>query len=147
MERQRYKELFDFAPDAYLVTNIAGKILEANRAATKLLKISQKYLQGKFLINFIPENQRRAFRSQLMRLHEIKQIQDWEIRMQTREGGEFDAAISVTTVCDREGNPKGWRWLVRDITARKQAEEQLRAMKLENLQLQEATRLKSQFLA
>lgn len=37
--------------------------------------------------------------------------------------------------------------MVRDITARKQAEEQLRAMKLENLQLQEATRLKSQFLA
>ncbi|PMB51830.1 PAS domain-containing sensor histidine kinase [Fischerella thermalis CCMEE 5201] len=147
VERQRYKELFDFAPDAYLVTNIEGKILEANRAATSLFKLSQKYLQGKLLINFIPEHQRRAFRSQLMRLHQIKQIQDWEIQMHTREGDEFHAAISVTTVCDREGNPKGWRWLVRDITARKQAEEQLRAMKLENLQLQEATRLKSQFLA
>lgn len=146
-ERQRYKELFDFAPDAYLVTNTEGKILEANRTATSLLKIPQKYLQGKLLINFIPENQRRAFRSQLMRLHQIKQIQDWEIHMQTREGGEFDAAISVTTVCDREGNTKGWRWLVRDITVRKQAEAQLRAIKLENLQLQETTRLKSQFLA
>ncbi|PMB07693.1 PAS domain-containing sensor histidine kinase, partial [Fischerella thermalis CCMEE 5273] len=117
VERQRYKELFDFAPDAYLVTNIEGKILEANRAATNLFKISQKYLQGKLLIDFIPEHQRRAFRFQLMRLHQIKQIQDWEIQMHTREGGEFDAAISVTTVCDREGNPEGWRWLVRDITA------------------------------
>lgn len=86
VERQRYKELFDFAPDAYLVTNIAGKILEANRAATNLLKISQKYLQGKLLINFIPEHQRRAFRFQLMRLHQIKQIQDWEIQMHTRRG-------------------------------------------------------------
>ncbi len=147
VERQRYKELFDFAPDAYLVTNTEGKILEANRTATSLFKISQKYIKGKLLINFVPENQRRAFRSQLIRLQQIKQIQDWEIHMLTREHTEFDAAISITTMCDREGHPKGWRWLIRDITARKQAEEQLQAIRNENLQLQEATRLKSQFLA
>ncbi|MCP6763042.1 MAG: ATP-binding protein [Fischerella sp. CENA71] len=147
VERQRYKELFDFAPDAYLVTNTEGKILEANRTATHLFKISQKYIQGKLLINFVPENQRRAFRSQLIRLQQIKQIQDWEIPMQTREHTKFDTAISVTTMCDREGNSKGWCWLIRDITARKQAEAQLQAIRNENLQLQEATRLKSQFLA
>ncbi|RAM50224.1 MAG: PAS domain-containing sensor histidine kinase [Hapalosiphonaceae cyanobacterium JJU2] len=147
VERERYKELFDFAPDAYLLTNTEGKILEANRTATSLFKISQKYIKGKLLINFIPENQRRAFRSQLIRLQQFKQIQDWEIHMQTREGNEFHAAISVTMVCDREGNPQGWRWLIRDITARKQAEEQLQAIRNENLQLQETTRLKSQFLA
>ncbi|MFB2773108.1 ATP-binding protein [Pelatocladus sp. BLCC-F211] len=147
VERQRYKELFDFAPDAYLVTNTEGKILEANRTATTLFKISQKYIQGKLLINFVPENQRRAFRSQLISLQQIKQIQDWEIPMLTREQTEFDAAISVTTMCDREGNPQGWCWLIRDITTRKQAEEQLQAIRNENLQLQEATRLKSQFLA
>ncbi|KOP23963.1 histidine kinase [Hapalosiphon sp. MRB220] len=147
VERQRYKELFDFAPDAYLVTNTEGKILEANRTATSLFKISPKYIQGKLLINFVPENQRRAFRSQLIILQQIRQINDWEIHLQTREHTEFDAAISVTTMCDRQGNPLGWRWLIRDITARKQAEEQLRAIRNENLQLQEATRLKSQFLA
>ncbi|TBR59628.1 PAS domain-containing sensor histidine kinase [Westiellopsis prolifica IICB1] len=147
VERQRYKELFDFAPDAYLLTNTEGKVLEANRTATSLFKISQKYIKGKLLINFVPENQRRAFRFQLIRLQQFKQIQDWEIHMQTREGNEFHAAISVTMVCDREGNPQGWRWLIRDITARKQAEEQLQAIRNENLQLQETTRLKSQFLA
>ena len=37
LQRQRYLDLFEQAPDGYLVTNIAGTISEANRAAAKLL--------------------------------------------------------------------------------------------------------------
>jgi PAS domain S-box-containing protein len=147
LERKRYQELFDFAPDAYLVTDIEGKILEANRTAANLFKISPKFLKGKLLVHFIPENQRRAFRCLLSRLRNLEQIQDWEIHMQTREKLAFEAAISIATIRDEEGNPQGWRWLVRDITIRKQIEEQIRAMHLQNLQLQEATKLKSHFLA
>ena len=33
VQRQRYQDLFEFAPDAYLVTDIEGTIWEANRAA------------------------------------------------------------------------------------------------------------------
>lgn len=146
-ERQRYHELFDFAPDGYLVTDLNGKIQQANRAAAKLLSISQNFLNGKLLINFIPENERHAFRSQLLYLQQMEPIQDWEIPMQTRENVRFDAALSVTVVRDDEGQPKGWLWLVRNITPRKQAEAQMRAIQLENLQLQEVTKLKSQFLA
>ena len=36
-QRQRYLDLFEQAPDGYLVTNIAGAISEVNRAAAKLL--------------------------------------------------------------------------------------------------------------
>src|SRR4051812_7445147 len=32
-ERQRYQDLFEFAPDGYLVTNAEGIIQEANHAA------------------------------------------------------------------------------------------------------------------
>lgn len=145
-ERQRYQELFDYAPDCYLVTDIDGKILEANRTAANLFQIQQKYLKGKPLINFVPEQHRRSFRTQLLQLREIETLQEWEIQLETRQGDCFDAAISVTTVNDTAPSAK-WRWLVRDITARKQAETQLRSIQSENLQLQEASLLKSQFLA
>lgn len=49
-ERQRYQELFEFAPDGYLVTNSEAVILEANQAAGKLLNCSLKRLIGKPLI-------------------------------------------------------------------------------------------------
>src|SRR5438045_292251 len=37
-ERQRYVELFESAPDGYLVTDGAGKIVEANRATGYLFQ-------------------------------------------------------------------------------------------------------------
>ncbi|MEP1080144.1 hypothetical protein NDI52_32795 [Leptolyngbya sp. PL-A3] len=37
-ERQRYQELFEFAPDGYLVTDVNGKIQEANCAIAALLQ-------------------------------------------------------------------------------------------------------------
>src|SRR5262245_15130376 len=51
-ERQRYQELFDFAPDGYLVTDADGIIQEANRAAAALLGVPQPHLLDKSLTGF-----------------------------------------------------------------------------------------------
>ena len=147
IERLRYQELFEFAPDGYLVTDTYGKILEANRAAATVLNISKNYLIGKALINFIPEKERYAFRTQLTRLHEIERIQEWEVPLQPRRGDVFDASLNVTTVKDKQGKPLGWRWLVRDITSRKQAEAKLQAIQLQNMQLQEVARIRTQIMS
>lgn len=67
-ERQRYRDLFEFAPDGYLVTDPAGTIQEANRAAALLLNIAPQRLIGKPLGVFISPEERRAFRDHLTRL-------------------------------------------------------------------------------
>ena len=43
IERQRYQDLFESAPDAYLVTNPSGTIHEANQMAAKLLNVSKQF--------------------------------------------------------------------------------------------------------
>jgi PAS domain-containing protein len=53
-ERQRYQELFNLAPDGYLVTNATGIIQEANVALAMMLGVSQEYLVGKPLLLFFP---------------------------------------------------------------------------------------------
>jgi PAS domain S-box-containing protein len=146
-QRQRYQELFDFAPDGYLVTDNSGVIQEANQAAAKLLGILQKHLVGKPVVVFIPEAERSAFRSRLNQLQNQIVVQEWEIVMRSRDGSTFDASLTIAPVCNRNTQTIALRWMLRDITARKQAEEKFRLYQLENLQLQEATKLKSQFLA
>ncbi len=69
--------LFDFAPDGYLVLDVDGTIREANCAAASLLNISQHYLVGKPLINFVPMEERRAFRSHITQLQIISALQEW----------------------------------------------------------------------
>ena len=124
-ERQRYQELFEFAPDGYLVTDPHAMIREANRAAAALLNVSEQFLVGKPLTNFIPNEERRAFRSQLNRLHQLERVQDWEIRLCRRNGAVFDAALTIATVRDRDGCAIALRVCVRDITSRKRSEELL----------------------
>ncbi|MCY7323166.1 MAG: PAS domain S-box protein [Phormidesmis sp. CAN_BIN36] len=146
-ERHRYQDLFDFAPDGYLVTDIHGKIHEANRAAAELLDVSQKYLSGKVLTNFVPEEQRCVFRSLLLQLRSIDRIQEWEISLITRSKSRFEVAITVATVKDAKGKVIALRWLIRNIAARKQMEAQLHQMQIQNLELIEADRVKAQFIA
>lgn len=146
-ERQRYQELFDQAPDGYIVTNIEGKIQTANIAAAEMLNIPKHFLVGKLLINFIPESERRAFRSLLLRLHQCERVNEWETRIIPRHSSEIYVSISITTVTDEKGKAQGWRWMLRDITERKQTEEKLRAVQIQNLQLEEAAKLKSQFMS
>jgi two-component system cell cycle sensor histidine kinase/response regulator CckA len=52
-EHQRYRDLFEFAPDGYLMTDVAGMIKEANRAAIALLQVTPGFLVGKPLAIFV----------------------------------------------------------------------------------------------
>ncbi len=119
-ERQRYQELFDTAPDAYLLTDLEGKIQEANSAASALLNLSQKFLIGKVLVAFIPEEDRWAFRSKLNQLKDLGRVQEWESRLQPRGGETFDAALRIVPV-NPEGKVTALRWVLRDISQEKRA--------------------------
>lgn len=59
--RQHWQDLFDLAPDGYLVTDLNGIVLEANRSATQLLSISPAELLGAPLIALVTPPARRSF--------------------------------------------------------------------------------------
>lgn len=54
IECQRYQNLFELAPDGYLVTDAEGKIREANLAAATLFNIPQHSLVEKQMVIFVP---------------------------------------------------------------------------------------------
>ena len=67
-ERQRYQDLFEFAPDGYLVTDLEGVILEANRAAARLLNISPRFLRKRGLGTLIASHDLSEFQTRLLGL-------------------------------------------------------------------------------
>jgi two-component system, NarL family, invasion response regulator UvrY len=125
VERQRYQELFDFAPDGYLVTDSNGIIQEANRAAAALLGVPQPQLLDKALTDFIAEEERPTFSAFLPRLLQLECMQDWEIRLQPWAGATFPTELTVAAIHTVQG-VVGLRWMLRDISLRKQAEEALK---------------------
>ena len=67
-ERQQYLELFEQAADAYLITDRAGVIRDANGAAVDLLRRRREALRGKPLAALVPLTHRAAFRDDLARI-------------------------------------------------------------------------------
>jgi len=67
-EREYYVELFGLAPEAYVVTDSAGTIREANDAAQGLLRLSSPFLGGKPLQLFVAPEHRSEFRTRLSEL-------------------------------------------------------------------------------
>ncbi|MBD1855740.1 MULTISPECIES: sensor histidine kinase [Leptolyngbya] len=147
IERQRYQELFEFAPDGYLITNKHGKIQEANRAAAELFNIERKYIIGKLLMNFVSEEQRNIFRSLLVQLQSVEQVREWEMGFITQDRQRFEAALTIAAVKNNRGETAALRWILRDISARKEIESQLRAIQKQNLELIESVQLKEQFIS
>jgi len=124
-ERRRYQELFDFAPDGYLLTDTEGIILDANRAANNLFNVSRPLLIGKPLAIFVRREEQLTFRMQLagMKNGSVVQIQDWELSILSGTGTTFPVSITVGKVTASGGGTE-FRWLLRDITLRKQMDEE-----------------------
>lgn len=116
LQVQRYHELFDGAPDAYIVTDASGKIEEVNRAAAKLFKVPQRFLVGKPLIIFVKESDRQAFHTQLMQMQH-EQFCEWNVSFCPRDGESFNASLAITTTSNSEGKKCGMRIGIRHINS------------------------------
>ncbi|MEH2124936.1 PAS domain S-box protein [Nostoc sp.] len=121
-ERQHYQDLFELAPDGYLVTNTEGIIQEANFTAAKLLNVSKQLIVGKPMISFVPLEERQHLRSELIQLSQSDRARELLIRLQQRHGEFFDAALTVAVTRNPQGKATSLRWVVRNITERKRVE-------------------------
>jgi len=124
-ERQRYRKLFEFAPDAYLVTGMDGSIQEANDAAAALLGTAKDRLVGHSLTGFAAEPERDGLAEVLRRIQggQTERIEDWHVALQPEQRAPFAAAVTVQAERSAAG-PGDLRWMIRDVTERRRAEKE-----------------------
>jgi PAS domain-containing protein len=100
LERDRYADLFALAPEAYLVTDPYGIIMEANVAAARLLQAAPESLRGWALDLFIPLEQRRVFRGRLAAMAAGGDTGRTTWRGGLR-GAQMDLSVDFTVGCIR----------------------------------------------
>ncbi|MEA5448810.1 diguanylate cyclase [Leptolyngbya sp. CCNP1308] len=125
IERHRYHELFNLAPDGYLVSDDKGMIQAANVAIAALLQLPQESLIDKPLMLFLPIQKRAGFYDLLTQLHQDSAsralpLKTWETQITPRQGPAIDVAITLSA--SREEGEARLHWLIRDITRQKQIE-------------------------
>jgi len=136
-ERIKYRELFDFAPEAYLTTDLYGTIRDANIAAGRLLGAEPKCLVGKALHSFFEESARKQFPHQLDQLSDRISLDDWELWLQPRNGPR--TAVSATISRSAKNYLAAeYRWIFRDVSKMRKAEDEIREL-IRHLEVRVAT--------
>jgi PAS domain S-box-containing protein len=161
---RRFRELLEAAPDAIIEVDRAGHIVLLNRGTEAMFGYHREELLGQPVEFLVPENVRA------MHVHHRGQYWDHpstrpmgsglSLRGRRKDGSRFPVEISLSPVKSEDGFRV--TAIIRDITERKQSEEQLRAiqekytrelsitnqeLQLRNREIERADRLKSEFLA
>jgi PAS domain S-box-containing protein len=122
---EKIRAMFDAMTEGITVTNMMGKIEDLNEATLRhygysgrddLLGRSSMQLFTRPFWSRAAESVRRAL--------ETGTSQTAEYRMVRRDGSEFEAEMNAALLRDATGAPSGFVSIIRDITARKRAEEE-----------------------
>lgn len=144
-QRRRYQELFELAPDGYLVTDGSGVILRANRAAGSLLHVDALHLEGKPLVRYFTASDRSEFHRRIGRIPRDGRSVEWDANLLA----QGDREIPVSVHCSASlGDPQGTlRFLVHDLTVLREAERrELAVMQESAKKAQSLEQTKSNFL-
>jgi PAS domain S-box-containing protein len=123
--------LFELAPDAYIVTDLAGLVSEANKSACRLFGIAAPFLTGKSLASCIASEDRARFRSVLGATSRTSGTHASPFKLSTRTGDPLYAELNYSIVHGDHGEPIGFRWLIRDVTERERMAQQIRTLNAE----------------
>jgi PAS domain S-box-containing protein len=120
--RDRYSDLYDFAPVGYFTFDEKGLIVEANLAGADLLGFERASLIKRGFSQFVAPGSQDAFTFHRKRALETGSKQVSELELKRKNGRSFYAQLQSVGVEGNEGNPIRLRTAVVDITARKSAE-------------------------
>src|SRR5262249_43015081 len=105
-----------------------GTILEANNAASQLLKTPARRLTGKPMVLFLANDDRLCFHGELSRLLQGELPREHTVRVIPRgeNAAERVAVLGVNVQRDPATGRVRYCWQLRDITERGRAEQQVR---------------------
>jgi len=123
--RNRYYDLYDFAPVGYITMSASGVILECNLAGTGMFGMVRSRFLGRLFQGLIFPEDLHLFLSHRERVFGKKEKDVCELRLKRKDQVFF---CRMESLCkrDREGNPETIRSALVDITELKEAEERLR---------------------
>ena len=131
---EKYRNILESIQDGYFEVDLAGNFTFLNDVSCQHLGYSRDELIGTNNRQYVDEKMAKELYQLFNRIYRTgKPIKPLEIEYIRKDGTKLIAEISPSLIRDSDGKPIGFRGISRDITERKQAEE-------EKLSLQEQLR-------
>ncbi len=148
--RDRYVDLYEFAPVGYLTLTAAGLIAEANLTGADLLKEDRRKLLQRRFAHFVVPEERTGWQKHFQQAMQQGGKQTCELTLQRSDGTLFATCLDCLRSAARDAAPT-LRIALTDISLRKQFEQALQATNVElesaKAVAEKANRAKSEFLS
>ncbi len=125
ISEEKYRDLYDNAPDMYHSVDKNGIIIECNETEAKMLGYKKEEIIGKPITYFMTEESKKAQAEFFPNIEKYNFIQV-ERDFIRKDGSVFTASLNVYVEVNEKGNFIKTKTIGRDITYRKQIEEELR---------------------
>jgi len=124
---ERYRSILDNMEEAYYEIDLKGNMTFFNTTAVRKLGYTKNEMMGMNFHQYVERDSHQkvfdAFHKVFLTGEPIKGV-DWEIISKTGEKIPVESSISL--IRDAQGNPVGFRGIIRDVADRKRADEKLR---------------------
>lgn len=128
ISEEKYRDLYDNAPDMYHSVDKNGIIIDCNETEAKMLGYRKEEIIGKPITYFMTEESKKAQEEFFPHIHKYNFVQV-ERDFVRKDGSVFTASLNVYVEVDEKGNFIKTKTIGRDITYRKKIEEELRQSK------------------
>jgi len=124
--RDKYLDLYDFAPVGYFTLSQRGWIIEANSAGARMLRVDPASLAKQPLARFVHQDDRKEYGSYLKRIVDSESRETCDIRFVSQDGSVFDAHLEAVGAKNLESGTSQVRIAVSDVSDLKRAQQGLR---------------------
>jgi PAS domain S-box-containing protein/putative nucleotidyltransferase with HDIG domain len=123
--RDRYADLYDFAPVGYFTLDRKGKIVEVNLAGAQLLGVERDRLVNQSSFRWVAPESREVCRTHYRKVFDNQGPQTCEVKLRRRGGPPFYAILETVAAPGEAGAVLHCRTAMSDVTGRKQASEEI----------------------
>jgi PAS domain S-box-containing protein len=127
MEREKYADLYNFAPVAYFIFDDRDLIFDLNLAAAELLGNERKYLVDHPFTAYVSPESIQGFVEHRQKTLETKLPQTCELILRPRNGARVYVQVRTMALHAAPNVAQLWRTVMTDITERKRAENIMQA--------------------
>ncbi len=124
-ERNKYSQLYNFAPVGYLSIDAQDIILEMNLATADLMGYERKYFVKRPITPYLTPDSLQVFIEARQRAQATEIPQVCELTLRRRDQKTLYVQARISVLCASEP-PVRWQVAMTDITERKQMEQKLR---------------------
>lgn len=120
----RLAAIVESSDDAIISKNLHGTILTWNKGAERLYGYAESEIIGQPVTTLLPEGRHNEEPSIMERIRRGERVEHYETVRRRKDGSLVDISLSVSPIRNAEGTVIGASKIARDITERRQAQEQ-----------------------